>query len=75
MAAEHSEAKALMRKYVLLAAEQFYAGDSQGMDLIVEVLCLCEDAKNELRSKGYGWTGLDIAKTVALVPHAEHKVA
>lgn len=38
------------------------------IDLISSIVAQSEQAKNILRNKGYGWTGLDIVGTVNLVP-------
>ena len=38
--------------------------DSVQIDLICEYLEQADQAKQELRNKGYGWTGLSLLKTV-----------
>jgi len=48
-------------------------GDEEYLNLVIELLLMAEKAKNELRRKGYGWTGLDLLKTVDLVPDSDDK--
>lgn len=74
MAAGHSEV-ILMRDHVIAAVEAHKAGNSEDLNLIVEVLLMCEEAKTDLRLKGYGWAGLNIVKTVEQVPEYSSEVA
>lgn len=45
--------------------------DKQYLELVAEIIVMSDNAKNVLRSKGYGWTGLDLLKTAELVPENE----
>ena len=48
--------------------------DYDSIDLLARMLYESEDAKNELRKLGYGWTGLSLLDTVRLlVLKAGHK--
>ena len=42
--------------------------DPSTLDLIARGLWEAEEAKQVLREKGYGWTGLGIRETCQLVP-------
>ena len=45
-------------------------GNHAQVDLIAQLLAESEQAKQVLREKGYGWTGLSLLKTVTeLVPY------
>ncbi len=46
------------------------ASDPELAELTARVLNEQDEAKQRLRDKGYGWTGLSILKTVELVPDA-----
>ena len=50
------------------AAEEAEKGSSEKLDLLARHLEMVDLAKQELRNKGYGWMGVDILKTVRLVP-------
>lgn len=38
-------------------------GDEEGLDLIAKIIIESEEAKQILRGKGYGWTGLSLVQT------------
>lgn len=46
-------------------------GDDDYLRLVAEYLAMADQAKHVLRSKGYGWTGLDLLETVKLVPESD----
>lgn len=52
-----------------------YSHDSSGIDLLATHLEECDKAKQALRDKGYGWTGLSILETVNQVPSATQIVS
>lgn len=52
---------------VLMVAEN----DTKSLNLICQIVKMSDDAKHILRTKGYGWTGLDLLKTCELVPNNE----
>lgn len=56
-------------KSVMDAAKMAELGDEDRLLLICQILKQADDAKIELRRKGYGWTGLDLLETVKLVPN------
>jgi len=39
------------------------------LDDMVEIVVMSEEAKQLLRDKGYGWTGLNLLETCKLVPN------
>lgn len=57
-----------------LLVKQAVAEDESGkpetLDLLASHLEMCDEAKQELRNRGYGWTGLDILETVKQVDRA-----
>jgi hypothetical protein len=57
-----------------LLVKQAVAEDESGkpetLDLLARYLEMCDEAKQELRNRGYGWTGLDILETVKQVDRA-----
>ena len=38
--------------------------DMESLELLTKLLEEADEAKQELRNKGYGWTGLSLLKTV-----------
>lgn len=58
------------RTYLVQLAEKFSQGGDvyEEFDTIAECLQLAWDAQTRLREKGYGHSGLNILKTVELVP-------
>lgn len=59
------------RVLVLMAVDKNAADDPSALDLLVELLHEQDAAKQALRDKGYGWTGLGWAGTVQLIPRAD----
>lgn len=43
--------------------------DAEYLKLVAEVIVMSEEAKQVLRKKGYGWTGLDLLQTCLQVPN------
>ena len=58
------------RELILDAVAKAQAGDESQLDLLARHLEMCDEAKQELRNRGYGWTGLDILETTRLVEQA-----
>lgn len=56
------------RETVIDAARRHDNGDSELLDLLVRVLREQDRAKQVLRDKGHGWTGLSLLKTVQVLP-------
>lgn len=52
------------RELVILAVRDFDNSNDEGVSLLAEYLEECDLAKQALRNKGYGWTGLGILETV-----------
>lgn len=50
------------------AVREAEVGDFETLDMLARHLEMCDWAKQELRNKGYGCTGVDILETVKLVP-------
>jgi len=46
------------------AVQEANEGDTEKIDLLSAHLAMVDVAKQELRNKGHGWTGLDILETV-----------
>ena len=46
-------------------------GDTEYIELIARCIDMADAAKQILRDKGYGWTGLDLLQTCELVPKNE----
>ncbi len=59
------------KKLVQQAVREVEAGRFEKLDLLSKHLEMCDEAKQELRNKGYGWTGLDVLETVKQVPAAQ----
>lgn len=55
-------------EFVRKAVADAQAGDSEGLDLVVRFIAEHYEAKQILREKGYGWTGLGLVETVKEVP-------
>lgn len=60
------------RGLVMQAVEQYMTGDADKLQLLARHLEMCDQAKQVLRDRGYGWTGMDILETVQLVPYADN---
>lgn len=58
--------KATLKKRIIEAVRD---DEHQYLDLVCDIIEMADHAKNELRKKGYGWTGLDLLKTCELVPN------
>lgn len=58
----------LYKNFISGAIDAYYRGDDTDLLIIVECLLDSARAKNILREKGYGWTGLNIVETAKLVP-------
>lgn len=57
------------RLFVLRAVEQHCCGDDHSLDLLSRMLEEVDRAKQALRDKGYGCTGMGWLETVAEVPN------
>lgn len=57
-----------VRDMVVNAVNGQDANSRDTLDAIVDVLCECEAAKQILRAKGYGVSGMTIDATARLVP-------
>lgn len=55
-------------KYAQMIHDAIKNGDHDCINMIANIVVMSEKAKNNLRKKGYGWTGLDLLKTCELVP-------
>lgn len=55
------------RNIMLKAAEEHAAGDDSFLELVAKVVKEQDDAKHELRMRGYGWLGLGLYETACLV--------
>lgn len=53
------------------AVREDEAGDPSSLALLAKFCAEADDAKQELRRLGYGWTGLGLRATVDLVPSRE----
>lgn len=53
--------------FIMRAVEEYAAGNPTSLQLIARNLEVCDDAKQVLRDRGYGWTGLDILETARMV--------
>jgi hypothetical protein len=58
------------KELVIQAVDENSKGDEARLNLLVQLITECEEAKQELRKKGYGVTGQGILKTVHEVPEA-----
>jgi len=56
------------RDSVKCTAELIVQGDAKALDLLSRFVHDADEAKQVLRAKGYGWTGLGILETAQLVP-------
>lgn len=56
------------QEYILCVVAQYVAGERADLKLLAGHLEMCDQAKQALRDRGYGWTGLDILETARLVP-------
>jgi len=52
------------RHLVLDAVRQYQAGDATGLELLTDLLTEQDEAKQRLRAKGYGCTGMGWIETV-----------
>lgn len=57
---------------VMQAVEHYMAGDTHRLQLLARHLEMCDQVKQVLRDRGYGWTGLDILETVEMVPYVDN---
>lgn len=57
--------KATLKRRIIEAVKD---DEHQYLDLVCDLVEMADNAKSELRKKGYGWTGLDLYKTCELVP-------
>lgn len=57
------------KELIQQAAYEAETGGFEKLDLLAKYLEMCDEAKQELRNKGYGWTGLDILETIKEVPN------
>lgn len=56
------------REVILNATRKNDTGDSSALELLAQLLYEQDEAKNSLREKGYGCTGMPWAETVDEVP-------
>lgn len=61
----------ISKEEAILLAIQRYAteGNEKALRNLVKGMLDAEKAKQILRDKGYGWTGLNLCETVELVPN------
>jgi len=59
------------RDHSFIQARNIVAGEEKALNLLSRFLKEADDATELLRDKGYGWTGLGLLETVALIPPAE----
>ena len=45
-------------------AEEYANGDPSGIELLARIAYEADEAKQQLRAAGFGWTGLSLLKTV-----------
>ena len=60
------------RDAVINAVRDHDRGDEYFLELLVKVLVQQDEAKQMLRDKGYGCTGMDLVRTVKEVPRTEY---
>ena len=53
--------------FIMRAVEEYAAGNPENSQRIARHLEVCDDAKQVLRDRGSGWTGLDILETARMV--------
>lgn len=53
--------------FIMRAVEEYAAGKPDNLQRIAAHLEMCDSAKQVLRDRGYGWTGLDILQTAQMV--------
>ena len=58
------------KELIQQAVYEAETGGFEKLDLLAKHLEMCDEAKQELRNRGYGWTGLDILETVKQVENA-----
>ena len=56
---------------VLNAFDEHERGDDTALNLVAKLLAEQDAARQVLRDKGYGWTGLPIVELAGQVPHAD----
>lgn len=56
------------QEFILRTVEEYAAGNPDNLKTIAHYLEMCDNAKQVLRDRGYGWTGVDIMETVKMVP-------
>lgn len=59
------------KKLFDLIVEAVQTNDNEYIELICDVIVMQEKSKQLLRTKGYGWTGLDLYKTCKLIPKCD----
>ena len=60
-----------VERYEQQIREAVTTGNDEMVNLLAQCLVMGDAAKQVLRDRGYGWTGLDLLKTVELVPDNE----
>lgn len=55
------------RLLIVEAVHDSENGNDEKLDLLALHLQQCDQAKQVLRDKGYGWTGVDILETASMV--------
>ncbi len=53
--------------FILRVTDEAKAGNPENLKRLAEQLEMGDQAKQALRNKGYGWTGIDILKTAEMV--------
>lgn len=53
--------------FIMRAVAEYAAGNHDNLQRIAQNLEMCDNAKQALRDRGYGWTGLDILETARMV--------
>lgn len=71
MSAERAKAVADMMDFIFKAAREHEIDESENLRLIAEHYVDAEAAKDVLRCKGYGVTGMPLLQTVELVAGAD----
>lgn len=54
--------------FIMRAVGESANGNPISLQLIAQNLEVCDDAKQVLRDRGYGWTGVDLLETAKMVP-------
>jgi len=56
------------KELIIQAVQKAETGDIKQLDLLAQNLEMLDETKQLLRDKGYGFSGLDIFKTVEEIP-------